>query len=108
MSDLLIANTVIVYSFPMITLIGLIANSISFVVFSRKRFENTIFSTYFRFLLLFQTLNLIVPVDKMLEWNLDLSFSRISNFTCKLRVAFVYFNFAIAPGSWSLFRWIVI
>ena len=95
-----IAKTIIVYSFPLITLIGLTTNLISFVIFSRKTFENTIFSTYFRFLLLFQTLNLFVPIDKMIELNFSLSFSQISNFTCKLRFVFAYFNYSNA--AWFL------
>ena len=96
MSALKLIKTIIAYSFPLITLIGLITNSITFVIFSRKRFQNTIFSTYFRFFLVIQTLNLISPLNKLLEWNFDFYFSRISNFTCKLRFWFIYVNIAIA------------
>ena len=100
MNVLLLAKTIILYAYPLITLIGLITNSISFVIFSRKSFQKTIFSTYFRILLLFQTLNLVVPIDKMLEYNFNIFSSRISLITCKLRAAFAYVNYANA--AWYL------
>ena len=96
MSALIFIKNMIVYSFPLITLIGLITNTISFVIFSGKKFQNSIFSTYFRFLLLFHTLNLISPSNKLLEWNFDFYFSQLSNFSCKIRYWFFYVNFAIA------------
>ena len=109
MSALILIRTIIAYSYPLITVIGLITNSITFVIFSRKKFKNTIFSTYFCFLLVFQTLNLITPLNKLLEWNFDFYFSRLSNFTCKLRFWFAYIvTLLMLPGSWLLFRWIVI
>ena len=98
--SLVLIKEIIVYSFPVITLIGLITNTTSFVIFSRKKFQNTIFSTYFRFFITFQNLNLILPINKILEFNFNIYFSRISNFTCKLRIAFLYVNFAIA--AWFL------
>ena len=93
-------KTIIIYTFPGITLIGLITNSISFYIFSRKRFQNTIFSTYFRFLLLFQTLNLILPINKMLEWNFLIYLNRISKFFCIFRYFYAFYNYSNA--SWIL------
>ena len=97
---LIMIKTIIVYSYSAISLIGLITNSISFYIFSRKRFRNTIFSTYFRFYLVFQTLNLIYPINKIFEFNYAAYFSNISNFTCWFRFYFGYVNFAIV--SWFL------
>ena len=93
---MLLVKTIIVYSFPLIALIGLITNSISFVIFSRKRFQNTMFSTYFRFYLAYETVNLILPINKMFELNLGLYFSTISNFFCKLRQFFGYSGYAVS------------
>ena len=97
---MLLVKTIIVYSYPVISLIGLIANSLSFVIFSRKRFQNTIFSTYFRFYLVYETINLILPINKMFELNFGLYFSSLSNIFCKLRQVIGYSGYAIA--AWFL------
>ena len=96
----IIIKTIIVYSFPLITLTGLVTNSLSFYIFSRTKFQNTIFSTYFRFYLLFQTLNLILPINKMFELNFDMFFSRISKLSCCFR--FFYPNFNFSNSAWLL------
>ena len=96
MSELVIwIRTIIIYTFPAVTLICVIANSLSFLIFSHKRFHNTIFSTYFRFYLLFEILNQILPINKMFELNLEMYFSLISNFSCKLRKYFAYSDHSI-------------
>ena len=100
MSVFIWIRTIIVYSFPAITLVGIIANSLSFLIFSRKRFHNTIFSTYFRFFIVVQTINILFSINKMLEQNLFIYFGKISNFTCKLRHFFVFCNFSIT--GWFL------
>ncbi len=101
MSSILMSlKTIISFSFPAIVLISLIANSLSFYIFSRKSFQNTVFSIYFRFYLVFQTLNLIMPINKMFELNLDSHFSRISDFTCKIR--YYYLNLNYSNCSWLL------
>jgi hypothetical protein len=100
MSIFIWIRTIILYTFPAITLIGIIANSLSFLIFSRKRFYNTIFSTYFRFYLVVQTINISFSINRLLETNLNIFFVKISNFTCKFRYFFFYANFAIA--SWFL------
>ena len=88
---------IIVYSFSVISLIGLITNSISLIIFSRKRFQITIFSTYFRFYILFETINLIFPINKMFELNFQMYFILISDICCKLRRFFANCNYAITP-----------
>ena len=114
MSNLInLCKKILVYSYPVIVLIGIITNSLSFIIFSRKRFQNTIFSTYFRCFIVFQTLSLIfLPINKMFELNLNIYFdSNVSNFICKLRYFYGYFN--IANAAWflviiSIDRWISI
>ena len=95
-----LVKTVIVYSFPALSLLGLITNTLSFYIFSRKSFKNTIFSIYFRFFLIDQILNLLMPINKMFELNFNLYFSRISNFTCKLRYFYGNVNYSIS--AWLL------
>ncbi len=90
----------IVYLFPAIALISLIANLISFYMFSRKRFQNTVFSIYFRVYLVFQCLNLVMPINKMFELNFGIHFSRLSNFACKLRYYYGNVNYSIC--SWLM------
>jgi hypothetical protein len=89
-----------VFLYPAITLVGLITNSFSLIIFSRKRFQNTIFSTYFRIYLVFETVNLILPINKMFELNLNMHLSLISNFFCKLRHFLAFSNYSIA--AWLL------
>ena len=100
MSALDLIKIIIVYSFPALTIYGLITNAILFIIFSRKRFQNTIFSTYYRFYLVFSTLCILLPINKMFESNLDQYFSQISDFACKFRFYFEFVNFAII--AWFL------
>jgi hypothetical protein len=89
-------KTIIVYSYPVIALIGLAANCLSFLIFSRKKFKKTVFSIYYRFYLAFQILNLITPINKMLELNFAFHFTRISDFTCKIRHYYMNANYSIS------------
>ena len=98
MSVLILLKTIIIYSLPAITLIGLITNSMSLIIFSRKRFRGTIFSTYFRIHLSIETINLIFPINKMFELNLGMYFTLISTFCCKIRKFFANYNYAVAPS----------
>ena len=47
------------YCYPVIVVVGTIGNILAYIIFSRKRFENTIFATYFRFLLIIDTIGLV-------------------------------------------------
>ena len=100
MSLLLLMKKFVVYSFPAITFIGLIINPLSFIIFSRKRFKNATFSTYFRCFILFQTFSLILPINKMFEFNFKIYLDSMSNFICKLKYFYGYFN--IANAAWFL------
>ena len=93
-------KTVIVFTFPAITFIGLIINPISFIIFSRKRFKNATFSTYYRCFILFQTFSLILPINKMFEFNFKIYFDSMSDLMCKLKYFYGYFN--IANAAWFL------
>jgi hypothetical protein len=93
-------KTIIFYSFSAITLIGLVTNSLTIFIFSRKNLRNVSFSIYFRFFVLFQFLNLILPINRMLEVNLDISLKNVSDFFCKSRFFYALVNYSIA--AWFL------
>jgi hypothetical protein len=97
MSALITLKTIIVYSFPCLALMGLITNLLLLIIFSRKTFQNTIFSTYFRVYLLIDTFNLIFPINTMFEFNLSMYFYLISDICCKLRRFFPSWTNAISP-----------
>ena len=86
----------IVYSFPLISIAGFFFNSLSFVIFSQKKFQKTSFSIYFRFLIISDSLSLLLPINRMLEWNFLMFISNYSDFFCKLRA---FYSYAIRPIS---------
>ena len=97
MSDILNKiTTIVVFTFPLISIIGVCTNALSYIVFSRRRFQNTIFRVYFRFLIITDTFALLLPINKLLEWNFNIYISDHSNFLCKLRS---YFAYTVIPVS---------
>ena len=100
MSIIISIKTIIFYSFPVITLIGLITNSLTIFIFSRKNLRNVSFSIYFRFFVLFQSLNLILPINIMLQVNLNIFLKNVSDFFCKLRFFYALVNYSIP--AWFL------
>ena len=100
MALLIWLKIIITYLYPLVFLLSLAFNFICLIIFSRKSFENTVFKVYFRCYVLFQTFNLIMPINKMLEFNFDVYFSQISNLTCKFR--YYYGNVNYSTCSWLL------
>lgn len=93
-------SKMIINMYPVISAIGLVTNILSFIVFSRKKFKKTVFSIYFRFLIIFDTLALLVPINKFLELNLAIVISHNTTLLCKIRM---YYEFVITPiSSWIL------
>jgi hypothetical protein len=70
-------------------IVGLLFNIPTFIVFSRKKFQNTIFSTYFRYLCISDTITLLFRLEYL--FNLK-SFDHRSNsiYSCKILGYFVY------------------
>ena len=84
-------KTILVYTFPLISTISVIANILSFLTFSRKKFQNTVFSIYFRFSLFFDILSAItIPINKLLEFNFSIYFRDYNDSLCKFRYYFIY------------------
>ena len=56
--------------------IGFFANFLALFVFSRKKFQTTIFTTYFRILCLFDILTLLARIDYFLTANNVIFFAK--------------------------------
>ena len=55
---------VLTYFYPLLVAFGLFGNFFAFIIFSRKKFKNTIFSTYFRFVVATDSLKLLQLIFK--------------------------------------------
>ncbi len=84
------STSLIVYIYPLVSLIGLVGNIVAFQVFSRKKFANTVFATYFRFLTITDTISLLLPLNKFLELNMNIRVQEISMISCKLKTYLTY------------------
>lgn len=82
------------YLFIVICLIGLTGNFLSLIIFSRKKFQNTIFSTYFRLLAIFDLLTLSNQINHFLFVFKEKIFSSESSFKTLSEIhIFLYYIF---------------
>ena len=95
---LLIKN--INYGFICILTFGLIGNSLAFLVFSRKKFKNTIFSTYFRFLAVFDTLFFTLIIFNLLKVFEIVNIYFLSIYSCK--ISFYIIHVTTALSIWTM------
>lgn len=86
-----IFTKILVFSYPIIALVGLIANIFTFVVISGKKYQNTVYSIYYRFITLFCIASMIIPVSKFLEFNYDMVYWTFNDGLCKSRMLIFYF-----------------
>ena len=94
------ATKIISALFPIVFLLGLIVNILSFVIFSRKKFKKTLFSVYFRLLNIVYSLTLGSSVIDFLNYEFDQNVQSTSTVACK---AMFCLFFSIAPiGGWLL------
>ena len=77
---------IVVYFYPIITIIGIFANLISFIIFSQRKFHSTVFALYYRYLLIMETISLILPINKFMEANMNMYVERVSDVLCKFRI----------------------
>ena len=110
--DLIQAYIVLQYCYPVIIIIGTIGNILAFIIFSRKRFENTIFATYFRFLLAVDTVGLLyLALGRFLKLRFNFIIRDINEPLCKLTMLLAY---SVPPISAyflvaiSIDRWLTI
>ena len=79
------------YFYPVIIIIGTIANILAFIIFSRKRFHNTIFATYFRFLLAVDTVGLLyLATGKFVYFRYEIQFRDFNQSLCGLTMLLAY------------------
>jgi hypothetical protein len=100
------------YCYPVIVVFGTIANILAFIIFSRKRFENTIFSTYFRFMLVVDTIGLVyLCLAKFLNFQFGINIRDFNESLCRLSLQLAY---SVPPISAyilvaiSIDRWLTI
>ena len=96
---------VISYLRLLLILITLIGNVLSFYVFSRKKFKNTIFSSYFRYDIIINLFYLLNTIEYYLglSWNIEIKL--ISDFVCKL---YRYYENLVTPISHYILAFISI
>ena len=87
--------TVVTYTYLVISFIGFVSNILLLIIFSRKKFQNTVFSSYFRFITIFNLISMIMPVNKFFEFNLNIYFKDINDSLCKFRMLTFYVLFPI-------------
>ena len=95
-----IIKTIFVYTYPIISFVGLVTNTLSFVIFSHKKFQNTIFYIYFRFILFFDILCMMIPINKFFESNLNIYIRDMNDSLCKFRYYYIYVVYPIS--GWGL------
>ena len=91
----LIASVLIVL-FPIVSTVGMISNIIALLIFSRKRFQNTIFCVYFRFNIVLDTYVIFNACIDFINYQFDINVESFSAIICHSRQYSVYALAAIA------------
>ena len=96
---------IISYLRLLLILINLTGNVLNFYIFSRKKFENTIFSSYFRYDIIITLFYLLNNIDSyiVLTWNIEIKL--ISDLACKL---YRYYENFVTPISHYILAFISI
>lgn len=89
-------------SFNFIFVFGLIGNWLAFFVFSVKKFQSTIFSTYFRFLCLFDSLFLATAQISNILASFNIDLYNISSISCKIIMYLTYCEAAISIWTMAI------
>ena len=79
---------------------GFIGNLTAMFMFSRKKYKNTIFSSYFRILTLIDVLVLLTRIDYFLKDNGKIALRMVSTFFCKSTMYIIYLTPSIS--SWIM------
>jgi hypothetical protein len=98
--SILIATKIAADTLPGLYSIGLIANLLSIGIFSRKRFKNTIFETYFRFMSLTDLISLAYPINSYFNFRYDTETYNLSFLLCYY-LDYIQFVFP-ATSAWLL------
>ena len=96
----MIIEDVFLFLYPVVYVFGTLGNLSAFIVFSRKRFKNSIFAVYFRILAITDSFTLIYSLNDFstIKYNKD-----IQNTNWIICKGFFYLLFSISPVSaWIL------
>ena len=85
-----IVNGVLIILFLVVSLVGIVGNMLSLVVFSRPKFANTIFSVYFRFSLLLDTYVIVNASIDFMNYQFQINMENFSVIVCRSRQYLVY------------------
>ncbi len=96
-SKLITKTTIaLIWTWFIIFFVGWLANVFTFLIFSRKRFRNTIFSTYFRSLVLVDSFSLLTLFISFMNNFYDIDLLNLSPFLC---VTISYFSYSVPAIS---------
>ena len=96
-NDILIIVTKI---YLLLIFFGIGGNILALIIFSRKKFHNTIFSIYFRFLCLFDTFAILFAIDDFISYHFNIYLKGISSFSCKFLMYLSYITPSVS--TWML------
>lgn len=98
--DLQVIDLLLNSIYMFVCIVGLIGNILALLSFSIKKYQNTIFSSYFRVLILIDILVLLFRIDYFLKTIDIITFRLISSFMCKFTMYLVYLLPALS--SWLI------
>ena len=81
---------------PLLFIIGIVGNSISFVIYSREFFAKSSTSFYLRLLSIVESLAVLMTLGIFVENGLDLKFKSLTDATCKLASFYTYIFCALS------------
>jgi hypothetical protein len=91
---------VVIKIYIVVIILGVGGNIFALVIFSRKKFQNTIFSTYFRFLCIFDTFAILFVIDDFILYQFDIYLKGLNLFSCRLVMYISYITPSVS--SWML------
>lgn len=89
-------KTIFLELYPFIIILGVIGNILSLLVYSRKKFENTIFKILFKTIAIFDLIATIVPLHSYFLFKFNYDINLLSEFSCRF---FEYLIYVISPCS---------
>ncbi len=92
----LILRYIIWYLHIVVYIFGTSGNILAFFVFSRKKFQNTVFSFYFRLLAITDSFTIFFAINEFLKYQLNVKFENYTFILCK---SVLYFIFIFGPMS---------
>ena len=93
-------GTIFLSLYPIIFILGFVGNVISFIVFSQKRFRNTLFNVYFRALNLIYSFTITYTLFDYFNYQFNANIQTVSWLVCHFNLYLIY---SIAPvAAWLL------